>query len=89
MTLKDIFDNDGNFINQNYDPYRHDDDDTVHNFLFDEDGGMNENLWFGNTVSMFIRENGCSPFSDIVKLYWAQEMGINTKGSYPAIYMWR
>lgn len=92
MILQRIFNNSGDFVDQSYDPYRRSDNlyhVEMHNFLFDEDGGMVEELWMNDSVSEFIRENRCGPFSDIVKLYWAQEMGINTKGSYPAIYMWR
>lgn len=90
MNLQQVFNNNGDFIDQGYDPYRRREQDTeIHNFLFDEDGSLNEKLWFDNVLSEFIRENNCPWCSDIVKLYWAQEMGINTKGSYPAIYMWR
>lgn len=90
MTLNEIFNKDGNFIENRYDPYRNGDKYLeIHDFLFDEDGGMNEKLWFDGFIGDFIKQNNCGPFSDVVKLYWAQEMGMNTKGSYTAIYMWR
>jgi hypothetical protein len=91
MTLNNIFNKGGNFIDQSYDPYRWQESHRdVHTFLFDEeDGSMNEKLWCDGSIGEFITQNRCGPFSDIVKLYWAQEMGTNTKGSYPAIYMWR
>lgn len=90
MILQRIFNNSGDFIDKGYDPYRRREQDTeIHNFLFDEDGGLNEKLWFDNALQEFINTNHCHWHSDIVKLYWAQEMGMNTKGSYPAVYMWR
>ena len=90
MILQRIFNNSGDFIDKGYDPYRRrDQDEEIHNFLFDEDGSLNEKLWFDNALQEFINTNNCKWHSDIVKLYWAHEMGMNTKGSYPAIYMWR
>jgi hypothetical protein len=90
MNLNDIFDIKGNFLDKSYDPYRyHDRHEEMHKSLFDEDGGLNEKLWFDNGLVTFIQTYACGAFSDIVKLHWAQEMGMNTKGSYPAVYMWR
>lgn len=93
MSLSEIFKADGNFRNERYDPYRSSDStpeiEEIHNFLFDEDGSLNHDLWVNNVLVTYIEQYQCSPFSDIVKLMWAHEMGMNTKGSYPAIYMWR
>ena len=88
MILQRIFNNSGNFVDQNYDPYRRRDEHAeIHNFLFDEDGNLNYGM--DMELQTFINDNHCPWHSDIVKLYWAEQMGINTKGSYPAIYMWR
>ena len=88
MTLINIFNKCGNFINPGYDPFRVSDKyQEIHDFLFDDDDG----LQYGLDVQLhqFINEHKCSWNSDIVRLYWAEQMGINTKGSYPAVYMWR
>lgn len=89
MILKRIFNNSGEFIENGYDPYRLDREKygEIHDFLFDEDGGLNYGV--DQLLSEFINENNCRWYSDIVKLYWAEQMGLNTKGSYPAVYMWR
>lgn len=88
MILQRIFNNSGDFIDKGYDPYRWREQDTeIHNFLFDEDGGLNYGM--DDQLVSFINDNRCQWHSDIVRLYWAEQMGINTKGSYPAIYMWR
>lgn len=91
MILQRIFNNSGDFVDQSYDPYRYDEErhSEIHNFLFEENGSLNDKLWLDDSLQEFIRDNNCKWHSDIVKLYWAQEMGMNTKGSYPAIYMWR
>lgn len=91
MTLNDVFDAYGNFHKQSYDPYRWQEEDReIHTFLFDEeDGHMTDALYCSSAVEDFIRDKEVSPFSDIVKFYWAQQHGLGTKGSYPAIYMWR
>jgi hypothetical protein len=89
MILQRIFNNSGNFVDERYDPYRrHDCHAETHNFLFDEDGNLNEGS-LQDDIRTFIIDNHCPWHSDIVKLYWAEQMGMNTKGSYPAIYMWR
>lgn len=43
MILKRIFNNSGEFIEKGYDPYRVNEEKygEIHNFLFDEDGGLN------------------------------------------------
>lgn len=90
MTLDEIFGKKGNFLNSSFDPYRLDQTNQyfvkVHEFLF-EDGdlrdGIQSQLWSWAVL------NECGPWSDVVKLYYAEEHGSSTKGSYPAIYMWR
>lgn len=90
MILQRIFNNSGNFIDQSYDPYRWSENNReIHEFLFDEDGGLNHDHYCDSTLETFINDNHCPWHSDIVKLYWAHQMGMNTKGSYPAVYMWR
>lgn len=88
MILQRIFNNSGDFVNKGYDPYRVSDKyQEIHDFLFDEDGGLNYGM--DSQLQEFINTNNCRWCSDIVKLYWAECMGVNTKGSYPAVYMWR
>lgn len=88
MILQRIFNNSGDFVEKAYDPYRLDERfKEMHDFLFDEDGALHWGM--DNQLIEFINNNNCRWNSDIVKLYWAQEMGSKTKGSYPAIYMWR
>lgn len=88
MIMQRIFNNSGNFIDQSYDPYRcADRHEEIHSYLFDEDGGLN--IGMDDKIHTFINDNRCSWCSDIVKLYYAEQMGMNTKGSYPAVYMWR
>lgn len=88
MILQRIFNNSGDFVDQGYDPFRRSDKyREIHDFLFDEDGGLNYGM--DSQLAEFINTNNCRWCSDIVKLYWAEQMGINTKGSYPAVYMWR
>lgn len=90
MILQRIFNNSGDFIDKGYDPYRRREQDTeIHNFLFDEDGGLHEHHYCQGTLHDFILKHNCSWGSDIVKLYWANEFAMNTKGNYSAIYMWR
>jgi len=58
-------------------------------------GGMEAHtqymVFFHNQEELvkFVKENKCGPWTDVVKLYYAEEHGSSTKGSYPAIYMWR
>jgi len=86
------FDNDGNFINRGFDPYRKHENNlqymTMWNSLFDKSGHVKDEITFEDFVK-FIKKYNCSPFSDIVQLYYAQMHGLGTKDSYPAIYMWR
>lgn len=90
MTLNEIFGKKGNFLNSSFDPYRLDRSNAyfvkVHEFLFEDSDlryGLKEEL------VKFVKENKCGPWTDVVKLYYAEEHGSSTKGSYPAIYMWR
>lgn len=88
MILQRIFNNSGNFVIEGFDPYRRRDEDVeMYNFLFDEDGNLHEGM--DDQLQTFINENRCAWHSDIVKLYWANEFAMNTKGNYSAIYMWR
>lgn len=86
------FDNEGNFLDRGFDPYRKQEDNaqymTMWNSLFDKSGHVKDEITFEDFVK-FIKKYNCSPFSDIVQLYYAQMHGLGTKDSYPAIYMWR
>lgn len=88
----EAFDENGNFIIKGFDPYRKPDNnveyDTLWNSLFEDSGSLLESISDQDFV-MFIATHNCHPFSDVVKLYYAQQHGSGTKGSYPAIYMWR
>jgi hypothetical protein len=86
------FDNKGYFIERGFDPYRKQEDNQKYmkmwNSLFDKSGNVKDAITFQD-FEKFIEKYHCSPFSDIVKLYYAQIHGVATKDSYPAIYMWR
>lgn len=90
MTLGEIFGKRGNFLNSSFDPYRLDRSNAysvkVHEFLF-EDGNLRDGIQ--SQLRSWADINGCGPWTDVVKLYYAEEHGSSTKGSYPAIYMWR
>ena len=85
-----IFNSEGNFTLKNFDPYRIGEDKKVlefRNLLFSEDGDLHGELI--HPLREFIKEKNLSPFCDAVKCMYAEEHGSGTKGSYPAIYMWR
>jgi hypothetical protein len=98
MNIKDLFDSKGNFLIKGFDPCRKPDGDVEYNdywnkLFCDEDDKWGE---YGSVkmdvdvnLMKIIKEENWSPFCDAVKLMYAQEHGIGTKGSYPAIYMWR
>lgn len=98
MDFKSCFDKSGNFKLQGFDPYHYEEDNPeyveFYNKLFVpwdfqsySHGSLNDTT--ANCLGAFIHDNGFRWSSDAVKLYYAEEMGRNTKGSYPAIYMWR
>lgn len=97
MKFKNCFDKHGNFKLQGFDPYRYDDSNPeyveFYNALFEpwdsEYGSGNLNDETSCCLGAFIHDSGFRWSSDAVKLYYAEEMGRNTKGSYPAVYMWR
>lgn len=82
--IKDIFDKNGNFITP-IDPYRCERDNEVYQYLFDEDGCSKRQ----EEARKFILKHNCSPFSDIVKYYYANDIDCACKGNYTAIYAWR
>lgn len=83
IKIKDIFDKNGNFINQ-INPYC-DRDNETYQYLFDEDGCALRT----EEARMFILKHNCSPFSDIVKYYYAEDFDTGCRGNYTAIYAWR
>lgn len=98
MDIKNLFDSNGNFLIEGFDPYRSPPDNEQYteywNKLFcDEDdkwGGYGSvKMDIDANLRKVIKEESWSPFCDAVKLMYAQEHGLGTKGSYPAIYMWR
>ena len=82
--FKDIFDKNGDFINP-IDPYRCDRDNEVYQSLFDEYG----NSKCREEARKFILKHNCSPFSDVVKYYYASDFDSACKGNYNAVYAWR
>lgn len=88
--FKKVFNEEGNFKLKNYCPYRIGEDKKVlefHDLLFNERGDLNDNL--KQPLKDFVLQNNLPPFCDAVKCFYAEEHGGNTKGSYPAVYMWR
>jgi len=55
--------------------------------LFNEDGDLHPELFM--PPKELIKEKQWPAFCDAVKCWYAEEHGSGTKGSYPAIYMWR
>lgn len=97
MLLKDMFTKDGNFLIPGFDPYRKESSDEYLQYwdslFYGEDDkyfdyGSVKDAVYSHLVH-YIKENNLSPFCDAVTLFYAQEHGRGTKGSYPAIYMWR
>jgi hypothetical protein len=84
MEISKYFDKNGSCPSLG-DPYR--EQTETAKLIFDEDGDVRYNVYFD--LVTFCQNNPVKPFSDAVRIVMAQEMGGNTKGSYPAIYMWR
>lgn len=84
--LETIFDNNGNFYEQHYDPYRADETSYAHRQLFDSRSYVNFDR---KQIELFISANKVSPFSDIVRIYYGMKMDVVTSGSYTANYMWK
>lgn len=103
FSLKAVFDENGNFYG--LDPYRKYDLDDIspndsperreniqrlvatHDLLFDEKGNVRS--WVYRALPGLINENSWHWTCDAVRLVYAQDHGVSTKGSYPATYMWR
>ena len=89
LKYNDFFNEDGNFIHRGYDPYRVADKfEEFHATIFDENGNVHQQVYTALNAWVKSRDNLCH-FCDIVTLIHAQNHGLNTKGSYPANYMWR
>jgi len=93
-----LFDANGNFLLKGFDPYRKPDNDVAYTEYWDLLFCGENDKWgeYGSVrmdvdanLRKTIETNGWSPFCDAVKLMYAQEHGLGTKGQYPAIYMWR
>ncbi len=98
MTVGMLFDEEGNFLIKGFDPYRKPKDDPDYDAYWAELFCDENDKWddYGAVkmevdcnIRKLIKDNNWSPFCDAVKLMYAQEHGVGTKGSYPAIYMWR
>ena len=91
--IEDCFDQYGEFIIKDFDPYRTDyeaDDDKaeLYRYLFDEDGYAQDEP--RESIADFISKNDCSVWSDAVKYYYATAcIDSNCGGNYTAIYAWR
>lgn len=95
MKISDIFDENGNFKERDYDPWRVEERfKEIHEFLFDDDGYLNQNgnsdEWIDIQLLDLINIHpywywGC----DAVKLYHAQNFALGTKGNYGANTAWR
>ena len=93
MKLEDLFDEKG-WCEGLGNPYFRDSLDVQKTiFYMDYDdvnghGNVRDNVyaWLVNFVK---KTKTVEPMSDAVRIIMAQQMGLSTKGSYPAIYMWR
>jgi len=88
MKVKDCFNKDGSFRIP-FDPYRISEDHPaigIYNTLF-EDGDLG---WEASIeISRMVLSGEYPANSDIVKLMYADDFAMNTKGNYTAVYMWR
>lgn len=89
-TVADCFDDTGNFIIPEFDPFRVPDNDpdkkALRDYLFDEDGYA---LHDGDIVDLLHKKNW-NWTCDAIKYYYAGEcIDANCKGNYSAIYAWR
>lgn len=83
-----LFDEDGNFVNKHFDPYRAGREGEAMRLLFEEDFGV---LYLRRVALDFVyNEVGShNSRSDIAALYHASIFASNTKGNYSVIYYWR
>lgn len=98
-----IFDADGNFVVEGYDPHycdtRNPEHMKFHYSIFDRDGNfnetfdiyMNDNLQsLDEYITEIFQENpGMSPFCDAVKLYFANEASSATDSQYSTASMFK
>lgn len=102
--LESVFDANGNFPLQ-YDPHRtyydlatwqamapdrqHEHERTmeIHHFLFDDRGNLIPFLQ--KMLADLLKTKQWDWRCDAVRLYFANELGKKTSGSYPATYMWK
>lgn len=94
MNMNEIFDDNGNFREKRYDPWRVDERfKTIHNALFDEYGFLKQvgeyEDWVERKLLAFVSENYLHWNCDAIKLYHAHEFSTGTKGQYGANTAWR
>lgn len=94
MKMTDIFDQNGNFKERAYDPWRVDSRfEEIHNYLFDDNGFLNQHGsyedWVTYKLESFIVGNELHWDCDAVKLLYASRFADNTKGNYGANTAWR
>ena len=88
MKTWDFVFNSSGMFNRLYNPFRQDDADPFHSYIFDEDGDVKE-YEFDKGLYKWIEDNKAPWDSDAVKLYYAEVFSGNTKGNYSTVYMWR
>lgn len=76
---------------ERFDPYRRDNENKNHvdlfNLLFDDRGNVIDEVRY--ELESYIKLKNFPALSDAAKLFYAGIHGSNTKGSYPAVYMFR
>ncbi len=89
MKLDELFDKNGDIKGGSFDPYRESHTDPRCKLLFDLYGDLQTKA--SDFIDDFIENNldNIGPFSDIIKLYHAEEFANKTKGNYSTIYYWR
>ena len=84
----EVFNEKGFFRMRGFDPYRVADKcQQQRDFLFDEQGNAHDCIIA--RIHTMLCDGNFSWDSDIVKLYWAEQHGSNTRNSYPATWMWK
>lgn len=91
--LQELFTKDGQFSFQDhYDPYRVGENKSekyYHSLLFNENGSAKEEI-HKLVYDELMANPTAYPFNcDMMCYYHAEQHGMGTKGSYPAIYYWR
>ena len=84
MTIKDLFDYEGNCPTLG-DPYR--DRTPTAERLFDADGYLRDGV--PAALYELMKERAVKPMCDAVRMLVADEFAGNTKGNYSTIYLWR